>query len=102
MNITYTGIRGNAAWSKKKQVRLATICYDEENNRDCQMAEYVTKVLKLKGYNVPDVNVSGSFEIAISDKDEFEELKKVYQEAKKGASLEARHFPRKSRLCIQY
>ena len=102
MNITYTGIRGNAAWSKKNYVRLATICYDEENARDCQMAEYVTKVLKLKGYNVPDVNVSGSFEIAICDKEHYQELVADYKEAKKAAALDAKFFPRHSRLHVQY
>lgn len=102
MNITYTGIRGNAAWSKKNYVRLATICYNEEDNRDCLMAEYVTKVLKINGYDVPDVNVSGSFEIAIADKEEFEELKRVYSDAKKTAAAVAKFYPRQSRLYVQY
>lgn len=102
MTLTYTGIRGNAAWSKKKQVRLATICYDEENNRDCLMADFVAKALKIHGYNVPDVNVSGSFEIVIADKDEFEELKQVYKEAKKTAAVVAKFYPRPSRLYVPY
>lgn len=102
MNITYTGIRGNASWSKKKQVRLATLCYDEENSRDCQMAEYVADALQQKGYNVPDVNVSGSFEIVIADKEKYLQLVEDYKAAKKEAAFEVKLHPKKSRLYICY
>lgn len=100
MTIVYNGNRFNKAYGCK-DLRTATIYYNEEDNFDCQVAEYVIKVLEVNGWPTPDVGVSGSFDIEIEDRYEYNELLKVYKDAKRGAKLNAKFFPKRSRYYNQ-
>ena len=98
MTIVYNGNRANYNPHTHKAIRTATIYYNEEDNFDCQVPEYVIKVLEINGCPPPPVGVSGSFDIEVEDRDEYNELLRVYKDAKKGAKLNAKFFPKTSVL----
>lgn len=98
MTIAYTGNRANYNPHTKKSARTATICYSEEDNFDCQVTEYVIKVLEINGWPTPSCGVAGFFDIEVKDRNEYNALLQVYKGAKKSAKLYAKFFPKKSNL----
>ena len=99
MTIVYNGNRANYNPNTHKTLRTATIYYNDEDNFDCQVVEYVVKVLEINGWPTFPRGVSGSFDIEVEDREEYNALLRCYKEAKKGARLNAKFFPKKSRLC---
>lgn len=102
MTIVYNGNRANYNPNTRKSIRTATIYYNEADNFDCQATEYIIKVLEINGWPTPPVGVSGSFDIEVEDRDEYNELLRVYKDAKRGAKLNAKFFPKTSTLYFPY
>lgn len=82
MNIIYNGNRFNGAFGLKG-LRTATIYYNDEDNFDCLVAERVIKVLETNGFPASPESDAGYFDIVVDDREEYNELLKVYKEAKK-------------------
>lgn len=100
MTIKYYGLRKNYNSHTGNTFCSATIFYDDENNFDCQIAEYVMKVLEIKGWTV-SITASGWIDIKVSDREEYDNLLEVYKIAKRNARLNAKIFPNKSYLCYE-
>lgn len=98
MTIRYNGNRINYNPHTRTSSRTAVIIYDDGNNADCQATEYILKVLEINGWPVRPIGVENIFEIDVSDREEYEDLVACYKDAKKGAKLNAKHFPKVSRL----
>jgi len=98
MTIVYNGNRFNKSYGLKG-LRTATIYFNDEDNFDCQAAEYVIKVLELNGWPASPESDAGYFDIEVMDREEYNELLQVYKEAKKKwTRLCAKSRNRKSRL----
>ena len=99
MTIVYNGNRFNGSYGLKG-LRTATIYYNDEDNFDCQLADYVIKVLEINGWSNPDAGVSGCFDIEVEDRYEYNKLLRVYKTAKKEARHDAKLNPKTS--CLYY
>ena len=98
MTIVYNGNRANYNPYTHRSIRTATICYNEDDRFDCQITEYVIKVLEINGWPALPCGVSGFFDIEVETRDEYNRLLRVYKDAKRGAKLNAKFFPQKSAI----
>ena len=101
MTIVYNGNRANYNSNTRKTSRTATIYFNEDNNFDCQVTEYVIKVLEINGWPTRPYDIAGMFDIEVANRDEYNALVCLYKNVMKSARLNAMFFPKKSALYFE-
>lgn len=74
--------------------RMAEIWYDDESEKERYIGEYITKTLKIKGWNIQ--SDCGYIFCEVSDREEFENFSDDYKELKKSATLRWKVLENKS------